>query len=115
MEIVITDNDNKEWFVYILRCGNGALYTGVTTDVARRVGEHEQKGRLAARFTRAFAPVELVYSCRTGSKSLAYRLEYRIKRLAREKKEFIVSSSLSRQQLIEFLNIEPQQGRQAVG
>ena len=105
-EIVITDNDKKEWFVYILRCGNGALYTGVTTDVARRLGEHEQKGRLAARFTRAFAPVELVYSCRAGSKSLAYRLEYRIKRLAREKKEFIVSSSLSRQQLIEFLKID---------
>ncbi len=104
-EIVIADNGKKEWFVYILRCGNGALYTGVTTDVQRRLGEHSGNGRLSARFTRAFGPVELAYSCRVGEKSLAYRVEYRIKRLAREKKEFIVSGHLSIGKLIEFLKI----------
>ncbi|MBC2743295.1 MAG: GIY-YIG nuclease family protein [Desulfosarcina sp.] len=61
--------------MYILRCSNGALYTGVTTDVQRRVHEHKDKGRLSARFTRAFSPVELVYSCCVGAKSLAYRIE----------------------------------------
>lgn len=106
METVIADNADKEWFVYILRCGNGALYTGVTTDVARRVGEHEHKGRLAARFTRAFAPVERVYSCCAGPKSLAYRIEYRIKRLPRRKKALIVSRNFSTKQLIAFLNLE---------
>ncbi len=91
--------------MYILRCGNGALYTGVTTDVQRRVAEHQDNGRRAARFTRAFAPVELVYSCCTGSKSLAYRVEYRIKRLSREKKDALVSGQLTRASLLNFLSI----------
>jgi putative endonuclease len=104
-EIVIEDNAKKEWFVYILRCGNGALYTGVTTDVQRRLGEHSGNGRLSARFTRAFGPVELAYSCRVGEKSLAYRVEHRIKRLAREKKDLIVSRNLSIGKLIAFLKL----------
>ena len=63
---------------------------------------------MSARFTRAFGPVELAYSCRVGEKRLAYRVEYRIKRLAREKKEFIVSRNLSIGKLIEFLKIPKQ-------
>jgi putative endonuclease len=63
---------------------------------------------LSARFTRAFGPVKLAYSCRVGEKRLAYRVEYRIKRLAREKKEFIVSRNLSIGKLIEFLKIPKQ-------
>lgn len=96
----------KDWFVYILRCGNGSLYTGITTDVQRRVNEHKKNGRLSARFTRAFAPVERVYSCRVGDKSLAYRVEYRIKRLPRSKKDLIVANDLSINALIDFLDIE---------
>lgn len=96
----------KDWFVYILRCNNGALYTGVTTDVPRRVREHGDKGKLSARFTRAFSPVELVYSCCAGSKSLAYRIEYRIKRLPKNKKALLVSRSLPKRKLIEFLKIQ---------
>ena len=98
------------WFVYILRCGNGALYTGVTTDVKRRVREHASQGRLAARFTRGFAPVELVYSCCAGSKSLAYRMEYRIKKLTREKKAVVVAKNFSKVELLDFLCLNPQNG-----
>ena len=80
-------SQSAQWFVYILRCGNGAFYTGVTTDVERRFGEHEAGGRLSARYTRAFAPVTLVYSCRIGARRLAHRVEYRIKRLPHQKKK----------------------------
>ena len=92
--------------MYILRCGNGALYTGVTTDVPRRVREHADQGRRCARFTRAFSPVELVYSCRVGAKRLAYRVEYGIKKLPREKKIMVVSENVSLAKLLAYLRIE---------
>ncbi|MGD8702682.1 MAG: GIY-YIG nuclease family protein [Desulfosarcina sp.] len=93
------------WFVYMLRCGNGALYTGVTMDVHRRVAEHKAAGRRSARFTRSFAPVDLAYSCRVGPKRLAHRIEYRIKRLSREKKLVVVSKNLSKSNLMAFLGL----------
>jgi putative endonuclease len=100
-------NKTKDWFVYILHCGNGALYTGVTTDVRRRIKEHKQNGRRSARFTRAFAPVELVYSCRVGAKNLAYRIEYHIKKLPRSKKAIVVANNFSNESLMTFLKLEP--------
>lgn len=106
MEAAIPENDNQDWFVYILRCSNGALYTGVTTDVGRRVAEHDSKGRRSARFTRAFAPVELVYSCCMGAKSPALRAEYRIKRLTRREKALVVAENFSRSKLLNFLDIK---------
>ncbi len=92
--------------MYILRCCNGAFYTGVTTDIERRIREHHDNGRLAARFTRAFAPVELAYSCEMGSKQLAFQAEYRIKRLPREKKALVVSKNISKTDLLVLLGIE---------
>lgn len=105
-EAAISDDGRTDWFVYILRCKNDTLYTGVTTDVQRRVREHEDKGKRCARYTSAFAPVELVYSCRVGAKSLAYRIEYRIKRLPREKKILLVSENFSMKKLVELLKID---------
>jgi putative endonuclease len=102
----IEDNDKKAWFVYMLHCANGALYTGVTTDVQRRMDEHASGGPRSARFTRAFAPVQLVYHCRLGSKRLAYRVEYRLKRLSREKKAVVVAKNFSKTELLTFLNVE---------
>lgn len=102
----MADKGNNDWFVYVLRCSNGALYTGVTTDVSRRVREHVQKGRLSTRFTRAFAPVELVYSCRIGEKNLAYRIEYRMKKLTRDRKDIVISKGFPKLKLLEFLEIE---------
>jgi len=102
-----TGNKTDDWFVYILHCGNDALYTGVTTDVQRRIKEHKQNGRRSARFTRAFAPVELAYSCHVGTKNLAYRIEYCIKQLPRPKKAIIVANNFSTESLMAFLKLEP--------
>ena len=73
------------WWVYVVRCGDGSLYTGVTTDVARRVAEHNA-GR-ASKYTRARRPVELVYRERRRDRGAALRREAAIKALTRRAKE----------------------------
>jgi putative endonuclease len=72
------------WFVYMVRCRDGSLYTGITTDLDRRVAAHSAgKG---ARYTRSRRPVTLVYSRRARDKSSALRTEHRLKQLSRAEK-----------------------------
>jgi len=78
------------WTVYILRCADGSLYTGVTRDVTRRVEEHNSSGRLAARYTRSRRPVVLVYQEAARNRASACRREYRIKQLVRSEKDKLV-------------------------
>jgi putative endonuclease len=81
-------------YVYILRCGDGSLYTGITTDLPRRIEQH-QAGR-ASRYTRSRLPVALVWSGEVGSWSVALREERRIKALKRaEKEEFLLEAQES--------------------
>ncbi len=75
-------------FVYILRCGDGSLYTGVAQDPAKRLLQH-RTGR-ASRYTRAHLPVELVWIRRVRSWSAALKEEHRIKALPRAGKEALV-------------------------
>ncbi len=93
------------WSIYMLRCKNGALYTGICTDVRRRVGEHLAGGSKAARYTRQFGPIQLVYDTMIGEMSLALKVEKRIKKLSKRKKELIVLQGLQSQALIEFLKL----------
>lgn len=79
----------SNWSVYIVGCSDGSLYTGVTTDVERRVHEHNNT-RKGAKYTRARRPVELVWSQYCVNKSTAYKLEDAIKRLGRKMKVAIV-------------------------
>ena len=79
------------WTVYILRCADGSLYTGITRDVERRVAEHNSHRLLAARYTRSRRPVVLVYRERAASRSAAARREYRIKQMVRGEKEKLVA------------------------
>jgi putative endonuclease len=76
-------------FVYILRCGDGSLYTGMAKDLAARLRQH-QAGR-ASRYTRARLPVTLVWWRETTNWSEALREERRIKRLRRREKEMLVA------------------------
>jgi putative endonuclease len=74
----------KKWYVYILQCADGTLYTGITTDVNRRLNEHNSgKG---AKYTRTRLPVMIVAVTEAGSRSEASKEEYRIKQLTREQK-----------------------------
>ena len=72
------------WYVYMLRCGDGTLYTGITDDVERRLQIHRSgKG---AKYTRGRGPLELVYTQEQPDKSSALRREIEIKALDRAKK-----------------------------
>ena len=75
-------------WVYILECDDGSFYTGYTTDVERRVREHD-RGE-GAKYTRGRTPVELVHRERFESKSGAMSREYEIKQLSRAEKERLV-------------------------
>jgi putative endonuclease len=73
------------WFVYILKCADKTFYTGITTDVKRRVKEHNSSF-LGAKYTRGRRPVKLVLARRKNNKSLAAREEFRIKSMSRLEK-----------------------------
>ena len=82
-----------DWYVYMVRCADDSLYTGVALDPGRRVEEHNHDDRLAARYTRARRPVTLVYHERVASRADAMSREYAIKQLARHEKEKLLGSS----------------------
>ena len=74
------------WYVYILRCADDTLYTGVTTDPERRLQEHNAGGSLGARYTRSRRPVTLLHKEPAGSRAQACRREAAIKKLRRDAK-----------------------------
>ena len=77
------------WYLYILRCGDGTLYTGITTDVEKRLEVHRSgKG---AKYTRGRTPLELVYREVCGSHSDALKRESAVKKLTRIQKEAIIA------------------------
>lgn len=81
----------NSWKLYILRCGDGSLYTGITTDVERRLEAHRSgKG---AKYTRGRGPLELVYSEECGDHSTALKREWEIKALPREEKMRLIGQS----------------------
>ena len=75
----------KQWYVYILRCADGTLYTGITTDPHRRVKEHNNG--TGAKYTRGRGPVEIAHCELAESYGAALRREYAIKQLPRAEKE----------------------------
>jgi putative endonuclease len=84
-------NDESRWSIYMLRCGDGTLYTGIATDVPRRIAEHGS-GAKGSRYLRGRGPLELVLQSEIGDRSLATRAELRIKRLSRLAKEELIAS-----------------------
>ncbi len=80
------------WHLYILRCGDGSYYTGVTTDIERRVHEHAQ-GR-ASRYTRTHQPVQLVHREACGTRSQALSRECAVKSLSRAKKDDLIAGRI---------------------
>lgn len=77
------------WYLYILHCGDDTLYTGVTTDVARRLSEHET-GKAGAKYTRARGPLTVVYTEECASRSAAQIREAAIKKLTRTQKNALI-------------------------
>ena len=82
------------YWVYILVCADGTLYTGLATDVGRRLAEHNGVGAKGARYTSARRPVRLVYQARFMSRSEAAKAEARIKALNRADKQSLIDTAL---------------------
>ena len=85
--------ENK-WHLYILRCKDGTLYTGITTDIDKRLAAH-QTGK-GAKYTRGRSPLELVYREECGSHSDALKREWLVKGLSREKKQRMIQNFLDK-------------------
>ena len=81
------------WSVYVARCRDGSLYTGITTDPDRRLAEHNAGSGSA--YTRSRVPVSMVYVERADDRSLAQMRERAIKRLTRAQKEALVAGALA--------------------
>ncbi len=80
------------WYIYILRCADNSLYTGVTTDCERRLHEHNHSPR-GAKYTKARRPVKLTYQEAAANRSEAQRREAEIKRLSAPQKEALIATA----------------------
>jgi len=85
---------NNNWYVYIVRCSDNSLYTGVACDVERRVQEHNTSDKAGARYTRGRRPVVLEYVESTSSRSAACKREYEIKSMCKVEKENLLSGAV---------------------
>ncbi|MBM9520696.1 GIY-YIG nuclease family protein [Desulforhopalus vacuolatus] len=81
----------QDWHVYILRCADETFYTGITTDPARRLHEHNGERRGGARYTRTRRPVEMIWCEMAEDRAAASRREWEIKHLTRVQKKSLIS------------------------
>jgi len=82
--------ETPRWYVYMLRCCDGSLYTGITTDLERRLHEHNH-GQRGARYTRTRRPVSLVWAEPQDNRATASRREYQLRNLGAEAKRNLVA------------------------
>ena len=80
------------YYTYMLRCQDGSLYTGITTDLNRRFREHSCGSAVGAKYTKSHAPITIEAAWRSKDRSLASSLEYQIKRLRKQKKELLIKN-----------------------
>jgi putative endonuclease len=79
-----------DWYVYIVRCRDGSLYTGIATDVERRIADH--LANQGAKYLRGRGPLKLVFKKQVGKKGRALKVEHKVKRLPRQKKEALIKT-----------------------
>jgi len=82
-----------DWYVYLLKCADDSYYTGITTDPKRRLQEHNENDKKAAKYTRARRPLKLVYFELCQSRSAAGVREYEIRKLSRKQKIILAESN----------------------
>lgn len=81
-----------DWYLYLVRCRDGSLYTGITPDVARRFAEHQGNSDTGAKYLRGRGPLILVFQKKLGSRNLALTVEGKVKKLSKAKKEELITS-----------------------
>jgi len=88
-----------KWHVYFVRCSDESLYCGITTDISRRVIEHNASGK-GAKYTRSRRPVKLVWCIEVATRQVAASLEYKIKKLKKTSKEKIIDHNFGYDDII---------------
>lgn len=84
-------SQNDSWFVYMLRCADDTIYTGIAKDTEKRLQQHNSDNVAGAKYTRARRPVTMVYSEPCESRSVASKREYEIKKLSRAEKLALIA------------------------
>lgn len=101
------NGQNKgRYFVYMLRCIDGSLYAGITTDVERRFAEHLSGGKKGAKYTKNHTPQEIAAAWCVENRSVASKLEWRLKHLTKAQKEVLCQEP---ERLSEFVSSEEMQ------
>jgi len=92
LKSALPETEMPAYCIYLVQCRDGSLYTGIATDVSRRITEHED-GEKGAKYLRGRGPLKLVYQQEIGDRSLASKVEGRVKRLSRSEKADLKSLS----------------------
>ncbi len=79
-----------DWYLYLIRCNDDSLYTGITTDVARRFVEHQENSGMGAKYLRGKGSLTLVFQKKLGDRSLALGVENKVKKLSKVRKENLI-------------------------
>ncbi len=96
---------SASYFLYIVECADGSLYTGISTDVDRRLEEHTT-GVRGARYVRGRTPLTLVFATPVGDRSRASSAEARVKRLSKRQKRSLIDGSLTLDSLLDQVPVE---------
>jgi len=94
-------NIMETWFLYLIRCKDNSLYTGITTDVKRRLKEHESNDKKGSKYLRGKSPLKLVLKKKIGNKSLASKVEAKVKKLPKAKKELLVKGKINANEIVD--------------
>ncbi|AOE49616.1 GIY-YIG nuclease family protein [Kangiella sediminilitoris] len=90
----MTEEELATWHLYILRCKDGTLYTGITNNLERRFEEHQSNGPRCAKYLRGRQPVTMIYHTSFKNKSLALKAEIKVKKLTASQKKLLASGQL---------------------
>jgi putative endonuclease len=102
---------SSHWHLYLVRTRTGTLYTGIATDIERRFAEHQSQSGKCARYLCGRAPLQLVFSRRIGSRSLALKAEGYIKKLPKTQKERLIRSPRIAKALFAQFEVNPDHSR----
>jgi hypoxanthine-DNA glycosylase len=91
----------RDWYLYLIRCADGSLYTGITTEVERRLAQHREPGRGGSKYLAGRGPLALVWQKKIGDYSSALKAEHRVKKLPKDKKESLIHDTHLQDEILE--------------
>ena len=94
----------SDWYLYLVRCHDGSLYTGISTDVARRFAQHQGEGGAGSKYLRGRGPLMLVFQKKLGSRSLALGVESKVKKLSKARKEELIRANTRIDEIIKQIS-----------